>query len=49
MNDPQKKHRLGTDSKDILREGLNRFHGAPTSVLNASCFYMFHVIERKKD
>ena len=28
MNDPQKKYRLGTVSKTILQEGLNRFHGA---------------------
>ena len=28
MNDPQKKHRLGTVSKNILLEGWNRFHGA---------------------
>ena len=28
MNDPQKKYRLGTNSKNILLEGLNRFHGA---------------------
>ena len=27
-NDPQKKYRLGTVSKSILLEGLNRFHGA---------------------
>ena len=27
-NDPQKKYRLGTVSKNILLEGLNRFHGA---------------------
>ena len=33
INDPQKKHRLGTVSKNILYEGLNRFHGAPTSPL----------------
>ena len=26
--DPQKKYRLGTVSKNILLEGLNRFHGA---------------------
>ena len=32
-NNPQKKHRLGTVSKNILIEGLNRFHGAPTSPL----------------
>ena len=31
INDPQKKHRLGTVSKNILLEGLNRFNGAPTS------------------
>ena len=29
-NDPQKKNRLGTVSKKILLEGLNRFHGTPT-------------------
>ena len=28
MIDPQKKCRLGTVSKNILLEGLNRFHGA---------------------
>ena len=28
MNDPQKKYLLGTVSKNILLEGLNRFHGA---------------------
>ena len=33
INDPQKKHRLGTVSKDILLEGLNRFNGVPTSPL----------------
>ena len=33
INDPQKKHRLGTVSKNILLDGLNRFHGAPTSPL----------------
>ena len=27
-NDPQKKYRLGTVIKNILLEGLNRFHGA---------------------
>ena len=26
INDPQKKHRLETVSKNILLEGLNRFH-----------------------
>ena len=28
INDPQKKHHLGTVSKNILLDGLNRFHGA---------------------
>ena len=27
-NDPQKKYRLGTVSKNILLEGFNQFHGA---------------------
>ena len=27
INDPQKKYRLGTVSKNILLKGLNRFHG----------------------
>ena len=27
-NDPQKKYRLGTVSKNILLDGFNRFHGA---------------------
>ena len=33
INDPQKKHRLGTVSKNILLEGFNRFNSAPTSPL----------------
>ena len=33
INDPQKKHSLGTVNKNILLEGLNRFNGAPTSPL----------------
>ena len=33
INAPQKKHRLGTVSKNILLEGLNQFYGAPTSPL----------------
>ena len=33
INDPQKKHRLGTVSKSILLEGFNRFNGALTSPL----------------
>ena len=33
INDPQKKHRLGTVSKYILLEGFNRFHGKPASPL----------------
>ena len=32
-NDPQKKYLLETVSKDILLEGLNWFHGVPTSPL----------------
>ena len=31
INDPQKKHRLGTVSKNILLGGLNQFNDAPTS------------------
>ena len=27
-NDPQKKYRLGTVSKNVFLEGLNQFHGA---------------------
>ena len=33
INDPQKKHHLGTVSKTILLEVLNRFNGAPNSPL----------------
>ena len=33
INDPQKKHRLGTVSKNNLLEDLNRFHGTPISPL----------------
>ena len=33
INDPQKKRRLGTVSKNILLEGLNQLNGAPTSSL----------------
>ena len=33
INGPQKKHRLGTVSKNILLDGLNLFNGAPTSPL----------------
>ena len=31
INDQQKKHRIGTVSKNLLLEGLNRLNGAPTS------------------
>ena len=31
INDPQKKRRLGTVSKNILLEGLNRFNSAPVA------------------
>ena len=33
INDPQKEHRLGTVSENILLEGLNQLNGAPTSPL----------------
>ena len=33
INDLQKKHRLGTTSKNILLEGLTQFYGAPSSPL----------------
>ena len=33
LNDPQKKHHLGTVSKTILLAGLNQSQGAPTSPL----------------
>ena len=33
INDPQKKHCLGTVSKNILLEGLNMFNGEPASPL----------------
>ena len=33
INAPQKKHRLGTVSKNILLEGINRFNGTRTSPL----------------
>ena len=33
VKDPQNNHRLGTVSKFILLEGLNRFNVAPTSSL----------------
>ena len=35
INDPQKKHRLGTVSKNILLEGLSRFNGAPKITLSS--------------
>ena len=34
INDPQKKRRLETVSRNILLEGLNWCHGAPTSLLS---------------
>ena len=33
IKDPQKKHRLGTVSKNTLLEGINRFHSETTSPL----------------
>ena len=32
MNDPQKKYRLGTVSKNILLEGFIQFHGANLAI-----------------
>ena len=43
INDPQKKHRLGTVSKNILLEGLNQFNGAPTSPLVQMCIKHIYV------
>ena len=37
MNDSQKKHHLGTVSKNILLEGLNHVNGAPSSPLVQMC------------
>ena len=48
-NDTQKKHRLRTASKNILLEGLNQFHGAPTSAL-VRMWIMIHIyLVCKKD
>ena len=41
--DPQKKYRLGTVSKIILLEGLNRFNGTPTSPLVQMLIIGLHV------
>ena len=35
INDPQKKHRIGTVSENILLQGFNWFNGAPTSPLSS--------------
>ena len=42
INDPQKKHRLGTASKYILLEGLNRFNGVPTSDVQVQMWIKTH-------
>ena len=44
INDPEKKHRFGTVSKNILLEGLNRFNGAPTSLLVHPNLSMHHLL-----
>ena len=48
MNGPQKKYRLGTVSKNILLEGLNRFHGANLTLSSDvdQDTYMFGLHER---
>ena len=50
-SDPQKKYRLGPVSKNILQEGLNRFHGANLSLSSDvdQDTYMFglHEIQQK--
>ena len=43
MSDPQKKHRLGTVSKNILLEGLNQFHGA-NQALNSDVDQSLHCL-----
>ena len=56
-NDPQKKYRLGTVSKNILLEGLNRFHGInPTlssdvdrDTLSLQCYSILSDILVKKE
>ena len=49
INDPQKKHRLGMVSKNILLEGLNQFHGAPTSPLVQMWIKMHRCLVCMKD
>ena len=49
INDPQKKHRLGTVSKNSLLEGLNRFNGAPTSPLVQMWINTHRCLVCKKD
>ena len=49
INDPQKKHCLGTVSKNILLEGLNWFNGAPTSPLVQMWIKTHRCLVCKKD
>ena len=49
INDPQKKHHLGTVSKSILLEGLNRFNGAPTSSLVKMWIQLWIKIEKNRN
>ena len=43
LNDPQKKYRLGTVSKNILLEGLNQFSGANLAL--SSDVYAINALE----
>ena len=49
INDPQKKHHLGTVSKNILLESLNQFNGAPTSPLVQMCIKTHRCLVCMKD
>ena len=49
INNPQKKHRLGTVSKNILLEGLNLFNGAQTSPLVQMCIKTHRCLVCMKD
>ena len=44
INDPHKKHRLGTVNKIILPEGLNQLNGAPTSSLVQMWIVIIHIM-----
>ena len=42
-NDPQKKHRLGMVSKNILPGGLNKFYGTNLTLIFAELDAEFHL------